>query len=72
MEARSQLCNYLINPRGMSDTKNSYLSVPNVAMVPIADKEATWDLFLVGQRGKMSAPLRALLSSLQLEERTRS
>lgn len=43
----------------------SHLSVPNVVMVPIADKEATWDLFLVWQRGKTSAPLRSLLDILQ-------
>jgi len=44
----------------------SHLSIPNVVMVLIADKQATWDLFLVWQRGKMSGPLRALLGSLQL------
>ena len=26
--------------------------MPNVAMIPVADAEATWDLFLVWQRGK--------------------
>jgi hypothetical protein len=39
----------------------SHLGIPNAAMVPIADKEATWDLFVVWQRGKTSGPLRALL-----------
>jgi hypothetical protein len=36
-------------------------------MVPVADKEATWDLFVVWQRGKASGPLRALLGALQLK-----
>jgi molybdate transport repressor ModE-like protein len=42
----------------------SHLSIPNVVMVPIADAEATWDLFVVWQRGKTAGPLRALLDSL--------
>lgn len=45
----------------------SHLGIPNVVMVPIADKEATWDLFIVWQRGKTSGPLRALLDALQLK-----
>jgi len=44
----------------------SHVGVPNIVMIPIADGEATWDLFVVWQRGKMSGPLRALLSDLQL------
>jgi DNA-binding transcriptional LysR family regulator len=43
----------------------SHLGIPNVAMVSIADKEATWDLFVVWQRGKTSGPLRALLDALR-------
>src|SRR5580692_3921329 len=35
--------------------------VPNVVMVPIADAGATWDLFVVWQRGKIASPLRTLL-----------
>jgi DNA-binding transcriptional LysR family regulator len=42
----------------------SHLSIPNVVMVPIADKEATWDLFVVWQRGRTGGPLRALLDAL--------
>jgi DNA-binding transcriptional LysR family regulator len=42
----------------------SHLNVPNAAMVPIADAGATWDLFVVWQRGKAGSPLRALLSAL--------
>jgi DNA-binding transcriptional LysR family regulator len=42
----------------------SHLGIPNVVMVPIADKEATWDLFVVWQRGKASGPLRALLDTM--------
>jgi len=45
----------------------SHLEIPNVVMVPIADKEATWDLFVVWQRGKTSVPLRALLDALSLK-----
>jgi hypothetical protein len=33
-------------------------------MVPIADTEATWDLFLVWQRGKVAGPLRTLLDGM--------
>jgi DNA-binding transcriptional LysR family regulator len=45
----------------------SHLGIPNVVMVPLTDKEATWDLFVVWQRGKASGPLRALLEALQLK-----
>jgi hypothetical protein len=48
----------------------SHIGIPNVVMVPIADKQATWDLFLVWQRGKMSSPLRALLGSLHLDPKS--
>jgi DNA-binding transcriptional LysR family regulator len=48
----------------------SHLSIPNVVLVPIADKQATWDLFIVWQRGRMSGPLRALLGNLQLNPRS--
>ena len=48
----------------------SHLSIPNVVMVPIADKQAVWDLYLVWQRGRMSGPLRALLGSLQLNTKS--
>jgi DNA-binding transcriptional LysR family regulator len=42
----------------------SHLNVPNVVLVPLADAGATWDLFLVWQRGKISSPLRTLLGEL--------
>lgn len=42
----------------------SHLSVPNMVMIPIAEAGATWDLFVVWQRGKAAGPLRALLSAL--------
>jgi len=45
----------------------SHLKVPNVVMVPIADAGATWDLFIVWQRGKIASPLRILLSELNLK-----
>jgi DNA-binding transcriptional LysR family regulator len=48
----------------------SHLGVPNVVMIPIANREATWDLFVVWQRGKMSGPLRALLGGLHLKPKS--
>ena len=45
----------------------SHLNVPNVVLLPIADAGATWDLFIVWQRGKVASPLRALLSELNLK-----
>jgi len=45
----------------------SHLKVPNVVLVPIADGGATWDLFVVWQRGKIANPLRTLLSELNLK-----
>jgi DNA-binding transcriptional LysR family regulator len=42
----------------------SHLNIPNVVMVPIADAGATWDLFVVWQRGKAAGPLRMLLDAL--------
>jgi len=37
---------------------------PCVSMVPIADPEATWDIFVVWQRGQTSKALRSFVSSL--------
>jgi len=48
----------------------SHLRLPNVVMVPIAEKRATWDLFIAWQRGRMSNPLRALLDSFQLKAKS--
>lgn len=45
----------------------SHLKIPNVAMVPIADAGATWDLFVIWQRGKLASPLRTLLGELNLK-----
>jgi len=42
----------------------SHLKIPNVVMVPITDAEATWDLFVIRQRGKTASPLRVLLDAL--------
>jgi len=42
----------------------SHLEIPNVVMVPIAEKEAAWDVVVVWQRGKTAGPLRALLDTL--------
>jgi len=44
----------------------------SVAVVPVADKEPTWDLFVVWQRGKIFSPLRALLEALQLKPAAKS
>lgn len=37
-----------------------------VSMVPVADPKATWDLFVVWQRGKTAEPLRTLLKALPI------
>src|SRR5262249_18261530 len=42
----------------------SHLKIPNVVMLPIAEKEATWDVFVAWQRGKTPGPLRALVNAL--------
>jgi DNA-binding transcriptional LysR family regulator len=42
----------------------SHLKIPNAVMVPIADTEATWDVFIAWQRGKTSGPLRVLVDAL--------
>jgi hypothetical protein len=42
----------------------SHFKIPNVVMIPIADSEATWDVFVAWQRGKTSGPLRALVDAL--------
>jgi len=34
-------------------------------MIPSAEKQATWDLFVVWQRGKTAGTLRTLLDVLQ-------
>ena len=47
----------------------SYLAVSNAVMIPIAEKEATWDLFIVWQRGKIGGPLRTLLDVLQTKSK---
>ena len=47
----------------------SHLNVPNVAMVPIADAGATWDLFVVWRQGTIAGPLRTLLSELTLKSK---
>jgi len=45
----------------------SHLKVPNVVLAPVADAGATWDLFVVWQRGKIAGPLRTLLKELNLK-----
>ena len=45
----------------------SHLKIPNVAMVPITDAGATWDLYIVWQRGKAGSQLQTLLSALNLK-----
>lgn len=47
----------------------SHLKIPNVVMIPISDAGATWDLFIVWQRGKAAGPLRVLLDALALYHR---
>jgi hypothetical protein len=38
-----------------------HLMMPNVAIVPITDEGATWDLFVAWQRGKTAAPVSVLI-----------
>ena len=44
-----------------------HLKIPNVAIVSIADKDATWDVFIAWQRGKTTSPVRALIDALNLK-----
>ena len=37
---------------------------PGIVMIPVADARATWNLFVVWQRGQTSEPLRTLLNAL--------
>jgi hypothetical protein len=46
------------------------LKIPNAAIVPIAGKGATWDVFVACQRGKTPAPVRTLIDALDLKSRT--
>jgi hypothetical protein len=48
------------------------LKIPNVAIVPITDEGATWDLFVAWQRGKTAAPVRVLIDALGRKSRTTS
>ena len=41
-----------------------HLEVPNIVVVPIADKDATWEVFIARQRGKAAAPVRSLIDAL--------
>jgi DNA-binding transcriptional LysR family regulator len=50
----------------------SHLKIPNVVMIPIAEKEASWDVFVAWQRGKTAGPLRTLLDVLQIRSKGRS
>jgi DNA-binding transcriptional LysR family regulator len=45
-----------------------HLKIPNVAIVPIADRDATWDVFVAWQRGKTAAPLRVLLDAFSIKQ----
>jgi len=49
-----------------------HLKIPNVAVVPIADKGATWDVFVAWQRGKTTGSLRTLLDVLQTKPKGRA
>jgi DNA-binding transcriptional LysR family regulator len=44
----------------------SHLGIPSVVMVLIAEQEATWDLFVVWQRGKTNREARSLHANLRL------
>jgi len=44
-----------------------YLEAPNIVIVPIADKGATWEVFVAWQRGKTATAVRALIDALDLK-----
>ena len=44
-------------------------TAPGIVMIPVADAEATWNLFVAWHRGEMGAPLRTLLGALPLSNR---
>jgi hypothetical protein len=39
----------------------------NIVIVPIGDKGAIWDVFVVWQRGKAAAPVHALIDAFGFE-----
>jgi len=41
-----------------------HCTVPGDVMIPVADAGASWNLFIVRQRGQITQPLRALLNAL--------
>jgi DNA-binding transcriptional LysR family regulator len=43
-----------------------HLTAPNVVLAPVADPEATWDLFVVWQRGRVPGPVGELLKGLKV------
>ena len=42
----------------------SHMTAPNAVTIPVAEKQATWDFFVVWQRGRTAGPLRTLLDAL--------
>jgi hypothetical protein len=40
------------------------LDAPNVVVVPIVDKDATWEVFIAWQRGNAAGPVRSLIDAL--------
>ena len=43
-----------------------HLTAPNVILAPVADAGATWDLYVVWQRGRVSGPVAELLKGLKI------
>jgi DNA-binding transcriptional LysR family regulator len=43
---------------------------PDAAVIPVSDTGATWNLFLVWQRGKITEPLHTLLNALPYQAQT--
>jgi DNA-binding transcriptional LysR family regulator len=57
----------LIVSEGMVSVVPSYMRdfpCPGVALVPVADLHATWDFFVVWQRGRPSSAVKALIDAL--------
>jgi DNA-binding transcriptional LysR family regulator len=57
----------LIVSEGLVTVVPSYMRdfpCPGVALVPVADSQATWDFFVVWQRGRTASAIKAFVDAL--------
>ena len=47
-----------------------HCKTPKATVIPVTDTEATWNLFLVWQRGQITEALRTLLNAPSLQEQS--